>query len=77
MTTAYRSLVSSGPQPRASSFERHEPSLSGRAPSLAPQQEEEEYEEEEEEEEEEDEEVETFDEFVLDESDSFDALFSP
>ena len=36
-TTAYRSLVSSAPLPRAS-FERQEPSLSGRAaPSLAPQ----------------------------------------
>src|SRR5438477_12147362 len=36
-TTAYRSLVSSAPWPRAS-FERQEPSLSGRAaPSLAPQ----------------------------------------
>ncbi len=58
LTTAYRSLVSSGPQPRASSFERHEPSLSGRAPSLAPQQEAEEYEEEEEEEEDEEEEEE-------------------
>jgi DNA segregation ATPase FtsK/SpoIIIE, S-DNA-T family len=38
MTTAYRSLVASAPQPRTSSFERQEPSLGGRqAPSLAPQ----------------------------------------
>ena len=45
MSTAYRSLVSSSPPPRTSSFERQEPTLSGRAaPSLAPQ--EEEYEEE-------------------------------
>jgi DNA segregation ATPase FtsK/SpoIIIE, S-DNA-T family len=34
----YRSLVSSGPQTRAVSFERQEPNLSGRsAPSIAPQ----------------------------------------
>ncbi|QWG18525.1 DNA translocase FtsK [Bradyrhizobium sediminis] len=38
MALAYRSLVASAPQPRASSFERQEPSLGGRAaPSLAPQ----------------------------------------
>jgi S-DNA-T family DNA segregation ATPase FtsK/SpoIIIE len=37
LSTAYRSLVSSGPQPRTVSFERQEPSLTGRAaPSLAP-----------------------------------------
>ena len=54
MSTAYRSLVSSSPPPRTSSFERQEPTLSGRAaPSLAPQ--EEEYEEDEEEEDEEEE----------------------
>ncbi len=41
LSTAYRSLVSSGPQPRALSFERQEPSLGGRAtPSLAPAEEE-------------------------------------
>jgi S-DNA-T family DNA segregation ATPase FtsK/SpoIIIE len=40
LTTAYRSLVSSAPLPRAS-FERQEPSLSGRGtPSLAPHDEE-------------------------------------
>jgi DNA segregation ATPase FtsK/SpoIIIE, S-DNA-T family len=51
-TTAYRSLVSSAPLPRAS-FERQEPSLSGRAaPSLAPQDDED-FEDEEEEDEEE------------------------
>jgi S-DNA-T family DNA segregation ATPase FtsK/SpoIIIE len=55
MSTAYRSLVASAPQPRTSSFERQEPSLSGRqAPSLAPQaQEDYEHEDEEEDEEEE------------------------
>jgi S-DNA-T family DNA segregation ATPase FtsK/SpoIIIE len=38
MTTAYRSLVASPPQPRTLSFERQEPSLSGRhAPSIAPE----------------------------------------
>src|SRR4029077_11988306 len=41
LSTAYRSLVSSAPQPGASAFERQEPSISGRsAPSLAPQHEE-------------------------------------
>jgi DNA segregation ATPase FtsK/SpoIIIE, S-DNA-T family len=51
--TAYRSLVASAPQPRTSSFERQEPSLSGRtAPSIAPQ---EDYDVEEEEEDEEEE----------------------
>jgi S-DNA-T family DNA segregation ATPase FtsK/SpoIIIE len=41
LSTAYRSLVSSGPQPRTLSFERQEPSLTGRAaPSLAPAEEE-------------------------------------
>jgi len=36
--TAYRSLVASAPQPRASSFERQEPSLDGRrAPSITPE----------------------------------------
>src|SRR5882757_7315329 len=50
--TAYRSLVASAPQPRTSSFERQEPSLSGRAaPSIAPQGEDFEDEEEDEEEE--------------------------
>src|SRR3954465_6516067 len=35
---AYRSLVASAPQPRTLSFERQEPSLSGRqAPSIAPE----------------------------------------
>ena len=54
--TAYRSLVSSAPQPRTSSFERQEPSLSGRAaPSLAPQEEDYEGEEEEQEDDEEEE----------------------
>src|ERR1700704_87382 len=49
--TAYRSLVASGPQPRTSSFERQEPSLSGRAaPALAPQEEDFDGEEEEDEE---------------------------
>ncbi len=49
---AYRSLVASAPQPRAASFERHEPDLGGRAaPSLAPQAEEDFIEEEEDEEE--------------------------
>ncbi len=53
LITAYRSLVSSSHQPKTASFERLEPSLSGRAaPSLAPQEEEFEEEEEEEEEEE-------------------------
>jgi DNA segregation ATPase FtsK/SpoIIIE, S-DNA-T family len=42
LSTAYRSLVSSGPQPRTLSFERQEPSLTGRiGPSLAPAEEEE------------------------------------
>ena len=51
MTTAYRSLVSSSPPARTSSFQRQEPTLSGRAaPSLTPKDEE--YEEDEEEEEE-------------------------
>jgi DNA segregation ATPase FtsK/SpoIIIE, S-DNA-T family len=50
LTTAYRSLVSSAPLPRAS-FERQEPSLSGRGtPSLAPHDEEEDFEDEDEEE---------------------------
>jgi S-DNA-T family DNA segregation ATPase FtsK/SpoIIIE len=41
LTTAYRSLVASAPQPRTAAFERQEPSLGGRtAPSLAPQTEE-------------------------------------
>jgi S-DNA-T family DNA segregation ATPase FtsK/SpoIIIE len=41
LTTAYRSLVSSAPQPRGSGFDRQEPNLGGRAtPSLAPQVEE-------------------------------------
>jgi S-DNA-T family DNA segregation ATPase FtsK/SpoIIIE len=54
MSAAYRSLVSSSPPPRRVSFERQEPSLSGRAaPTLAPQQEEFEDEEEEEDEDEE------------------------
>ncbi|MCA1456359.1 DNA translocase FtsK [Bradyrhizobium sp. BRP22] len=36
--TAYRSLVSSAPQPRAGAFERQEPSLGGRtAPSVVPE----------------------------------------
>ncbi|QDW35890.1 DNA translocase FtsK [Bradyrhizobium sp. KBS0727] len=53
---AYRSLVASAPQPRTSSFERQEPSLSGRAaPSLAPQEEGFEGEEEEDEDDEEEE----------------------
>src|SRR5258707_505514 len=52
--TAYRSLVASAPQPRTLSFERQEPSLSGRAaPSISPQGEDFEDEEEEEEDEEE------------------------
>ncbi|MGH6713993.1 MAG: DNA translocase FtsK [Bradyrhizobium sp.] len=55
MSTAYRSLVASAPQPRTASFERQEPNLSGRqAPSLAPQtQEDYQHEDEEEDEEEE------------------------
>src|SRR6266567_2944288 len=41
LSTAYRSLVSSGPQPRTLSLERQEPSLGGRpAPALAPAEEE-------------------------------------
>jgi S-DNA-T family DNA segregation ATPase FtsK/SpoIIIE len=53
LTSAYRSLVASAPQGRASAFERLEPSLGGRAaPSLAPQTEAD-FEEEEEEEDEE------------------------
>src|SRR5438046_6526897 len=51
MSTAYRSLVSSSPPPRRASFERQEPSLSGRAaPPLAPREEEFEDEEDEDEE---------------------------
>ena len=51
---AYRWLVSSAASPRTVSFDRHEPSLGGRAaPSLAPQDEDEDDEEEEEEEDEE------------------------
>ena len=50
--TAYRSLVSSGPQPRATSFERQEPNLGGRsAPPIAPQTDDLDEEEEEEDEE--------------------------
>lgn len=38
MSTAYRSLVASAPQPRTLSFERQEPNLSGRAaPPIAPE----------------------------------------
>jgi DNA segregation ATPase FtsK/SpoIIIE, S-DNA-T family len=38
LSLAYRALVASAPAPRASSFERQEPSLAGRAaPALAPQ----------------------------------------
>src|SRR5580692_6485909 len=52
LSAAYRWLVSSAPAPRGLSFDRHEPSLGGRAaPSLAPQDDEEQDEEEEEEEE--------------------------
>lgn len=52
--TAYRSLVSSAPRPRTSSFDRQEPNLGSRAaPSIAPQAEDEDYEQEEEEDEEE------------------------
>jgi len=41
LSTAYRSLVASGGQPRTLSFERQEPSLGGRAaPALAPAEEE-------------------------------------
>jgi S-DNA-T family DNA segregation ATPase FtsK/SpoIIIE len=51
LSAAYRWLVSSAPAPRGLSFDRHEPSLGGRAaPSLAPQDDEEQDEEEEEEE---------------------------
>jgi S-DNA-T family DNA segregation ATPase FtsK/SpoIIIE len=51
--TCYRSLVSSGPQPRKLSFERQEPNLGGRAvPSIAPDEDEEADEDEEDEEEE-------------------------
>jgi S-DNA-T family DNA segregation ATPase FtsK/SpoIIIE len=46
--TCYRSLVSSGPQPRKLSFERQEPNLGGRAaPPIAPDEDEEADEEEE------------------------------
>src|SRR6201991_4918936 len=56
LVAAYRSLVSSAPQPRKSPLVRQEPSLSGRAaPSLAPQDEEDEEDEDEEEEEDEEE----------------------
>ncbi|WP_065754101.1 DNA translocase FtsK [Bradyrhizobium paxllaeri] len=56
MSAAYRSLVSSSPPPRRASFERQEPSLSGRAaPTLAPREEEFDDEEEEEDDEEEEE----------------------
>ncbi len=49
---AYRWLVSSAPAQRASSFDRHEPNLGGRAaPSLAPQDEDEQDDEDEEDEE--------------------------
>src|SRR5689334_15607864 len=52
--TCYRSLVSSGPQPRKLSFERQEPNLGGRAaPPIAPDEDEEADEEGEEDEEEE------------------------
>ncbi|MDE5457498.1 cell division protein FtsK [Bradyrhizobium sp. CSA112] len=52
LSAAYRSLVSSSPPPRTASFERQEPSLSGRAaPAPCPQEDEFEDEEEEEEEE--------------------------
>lgn len=55
--TAYRSLVSSAPRPRTSSFDRQEPNLGGRAaPPIAPQAEDEDYEDEEEEEEDDEEE---------------------
>jgi len=51
LSLAYRALVASAPAPRASSFERQEPSLGGRAaPSLAPQAEADDEEEEEEDE---------------------------
>jgi len=57
MGAAYRWLVSSGSSQRASSFDRHEPNLGGRAaPSITPESEDEEYEEEEEEEEDDEEE---------------------
>jgi DNA segregation ATPase FtsK/SpoIIIE, S-DNA-T family len=47
MAAAYRWLVSSAATPRAPSFDRHEPTLDGRAaPSLAPQDEDEDEEEE-------------------------------
>jgi DNA segregation ATPase FtsK/SpoIIIE, S-DNA-T family len=53
--TAYRSLVSSGPAPRAISFARQEPTLGGRAaPSIAPEADDD-YEDEEEDDEDEDE----------------------
>jgi S-DNA-T family DNA segregation ATPase FtsK/SpoIIIE len=57
--TAYRSLVSSGPKPRAIAFDRQEPNLSGgrAAPSISPQSEDEDYEEEHDEEDEEEEEA--------------------
>jgi S-DNA-T family DNA segregation ATPase FtsK/SpoIIIE len=58
LSTAYRSFVSSGPQPRRAAFERQEPSLGGRAaPTIAPQGDEDFDEEEEEEAEEEEEPV--------------------
>ncbi len=51
---AYRSLVSSGSQPRATAFQRQEPNLAGRAaPSIAPQAGDDEDEEEEDEDDEE------------------------
>ncbi|UPK35823.1 DNA translocase FtsK [Bradyrhizobium sp. 186] len=57
--TAYRSLVSSGPKPRAIAFDRQEPNLgAGRAaPSISPQSEDKDYEEEHEEDDEEEEEA--------------------
>jgi S-DNA-T family DNA segregation ATPase FtsK/SpoIIIE len=58
LTTAYRSLVASSPQPRASAFERQEPNLGGRAaPSLAPEAEDEDFAEEAEEDEDEEDEA--------------------
>ncbi len=54
LSTAYRALVSSGPQPRPRAFDRQEPTLGGRnAPSIAPEADGEEEAEDEEEDEEE------------------------
>jgi DNA segregation ATPase FtsK/SpoIIIE, S-DNA-T family len=51
LTTAYRSLVASSPQPRTALFDRQEPSLGGRSTAASAPHEEEDFEDEEEDEE--------------------------